>query len=79
MNNKSDFTIDVEKVLHDKAGRHARYVPQFVISWLKRLIHQDEMNEYKFQVWFDQQPFIELTSSISLLCSSIKRSLSHSE
>lgn len=49
MNNKSDFTIDVEKVLHDKAGRHARYVPQFVISWLKRLIHQDEMNEFFVQ------------------------------
>lgn len=46
MDNKSAFTIDVEKVLQDKAGRHARRVPRFVISWLKRLIHQDEMNEF---------------------------------
>ena len=40
------FTIDVENVLQKKAGKKARYVPRFVISWLKHIVHQDELNEF---------------------------------
>lgn len=40
------FTIDVEKILRDKAGNKARFVPKFVVSWLKRIVHQDEVNEF---------------------------------
>ena len=37
--------IDVEKILKAKAGKKARYVPRFVISYLKKIIHQDEVNQ----------------------------------
>ena len=37
--------IDVESILKAKAGKKARYIPKFVISYLKKIIHQDEVNE----------------------------------
>lgn len=40
------FTIDIAKVLRDKAGDKARYVPRFVVAWLKKIIHQDQVNEF---------------------------------
>ncbi len=39
-------TIDIDKVLSSKAGSKARFVPRFVRNWLKRIIHQDEINEF---------------------------------
>lgn len=38
--------IDVEAILAAKAGKKARYVPGFLISYLKKIIHQDEVNEF---------------------------------
>ena len=38
--------IDVKKVLHDKNPALARMVPGFLISYLKRIIHQEELNEF---------------------------------
>lgn len=40
------FKIDIEQVVRDKAGAKADHIPQFVISWLKRIIHQDEINVF---------------------------------
>ena len=40
------FTIDIAKVLRDKAGDKAWYVPRFVVAWLKKIIHQDQVNEF---------------------------------
>ena len=37
--------IDVESILKAKAGKKARYVPRFMVSYLKKIIHQDEVNE----------------------------------
>lgn len=36
--------IDVDAVLAAKAPRVARWIPGFVTRWLKRTIHQDEIN-----------------------------------
>ena len=36
--------IDVESIVKAKAGKKARYIPKFVISYLKKIIHQDEVN-----------------------------------
>jgi putative hemolysin len=36
--------IDVEKLLQDKAPGASKWLPRFVISWLKRKIHEDEIN-----------------------------------
>ena len=38
--------IDVEKILAAKAGDKARYVPRFLVSYLKKIVHQDEVNEF---------------------------------
>ena len=40
-----DLTIDIDAVLASKSKRLAKFTPKFVVSWLKRIVHQDEMNE----------------------------------
>lgn len=42
-------TIDIEKVLRSKMGSKVKYVPRFVISWLKRLAHEDEVNAFLWE------------------------------
>ena len=48
MKNIEEKTIDIEKILKSKMGDKARLVPKPVVSWLKRIIHQDEVNRYLF-------------------------------
>lgn len=36
--------VDVDKIIKAKAGAKAKFVPRFVVNWLKKIIHQDEMN-----------------------------------
>lgn len=36
--------IDVEKVISSKSTKLAKYAPKCLINWIKRLIHQDEIN-----------------------------------
>lgn len=38
--------IDLDRVVREKAGAKARFVPRFVFSWLKRIVHQDEINHF---------------------------------
>ena len=38
--------IDVDAILAAKAGKKAKYVPRFLVSYLKKIIHQDEVNEF---------------------------------
>ncbi len=45
-NEEQDFRIDVDKVLKDKIGNKAKYIPGFIVNWLKRILHQDEINEF---------------------------------
>ena len=42
-------TIDIDSILKSKMGKKARWVPGFVVSWLKRIIHQDEVNKYLWE------------------------------
>lgn len=49
MNESIEKTIDIEKILRDKMGQKARYVPRFVISWLKKIIHEDEVNRFLWE------------------------------
>jgi 1-acyl-sn-glycerol-3-phosphate acyltransferase len=39
-------TIDVENVLFSKNPALARVVPGFVVNYLKKIVHQDELNEF---------------------------------
>ena len=43
---EQDFRIDVDKILRDKMGTKAKYVPRFLVSWLKKILHQDFINFY---------------------------------
>ncbi len=38
--------IDIDRIIHEKAGDKARYVPSFVLRWLRNLMHQDELNAF---------------------------------
>ncbi len=42
----TEKTIDIDKILKSKMGPKAKFVPGFLISWLKRIAHQDQVNAY---------------------------------
>ena len=44
--NTENQKIDVENVLYSKNPALARTIPGFVINYLKRIVHQDELNEF---------------------------------
>ena len=46
MADDSLFLIDIDRILREKASGKAKYVPRFVVSYLKRIVHQDELNEF---------------------------------
>lgn len=44
MAENSHFLIDIDKVLREKAqGKH---IPKFLVSYLKRIVHQEELNVF---------------------------------
>ena len=43
---KAPFQIDVDEILRSKAGEKAKRIPHFVVSWLKRRLHQDQVNDF---------------------------------
>ena len=43
--------IDIGAVLADKAPRLARWIPGFVIGWLRRTIHESEINYILEHYW----------------------------
>lgn len=46
MSTISKKTIDIDNILAAKAGSKARFVPGFVRRWLKKIVHQEEVNEF---------------------------------
>ena len=46
MNEITEKTIDIEKILRSKMGSKARYVPRMLVGWLKKIIHQDQVNAF---------------------------------
>jgi 1-acyl-sn-glycerol-3-phosphate acyltransferase len=44
--NRENQRIDVKEVLHSKNTALSRTIPGFVINYLKRIVHQDELNEF---------------------------------
>jgi len=38
--------IDVEKVLYSKNPALKKVVPKFIVNYLKKIVHQDELNEF---------------------------------
>jgi len=42
----SEKTIDIEQILRGKMGTKAKWVPGVLVSWLKRIAHQDDVNAF---------------------------------
>ncbi len=40
------LTIDVDKILAAKSPKVSKFVPRFLVNYLKRIIHQDDVNQY---------------------------------
>ena len=45
----TEKTIDIEAVLRSKMGEKVRLMPAFVKRWLKKIIHQDEVNAFLWE------------------------------
>ena len=39
-------TVDIEKILKGKMGAKAKFVPAFLVNWLKRIAHEDQVNAF---------------------------------
>ncbi len=54
--------VDVEQVIRSKSEKLHRMVPRFVINWLRRVVHEDEVN-YILSKYnhLEGLPFIEAT------------------
>ncbi len=46
MKEESIFLIDIDRIINEKVGKKAKYIPGFLRSYLKRIVHQDELNEF---------------------------------
>jgi len=44
-----DKFIDVEKLIGDKNPKMLKRIPKFIINYLKRIIHQDEVNQALYE------------------------------
>ena len=42
-------TIDIDKILKGKMGSKAKFVPRFLVSWLKKIVHEDEVNKFLWE------------------------------
>lgn len=42
-------TIDIEKILKSKMGAKVKFVPSFLVSWLKHIAHEDEVNAFLWE------------------------------
>lgn len=49
MKQVTEKTIDIDELLKSKMGRKARWIPRPLVSWLKRIIHQEEVNAYLWE------------------------------
>ena len=41
-----NLKIDIDKIVRQRAGKRARWIPRFLTRWLERFIHQDFINNY---------------------------------
>ena len=40
------FLIDIDNILRTKVPKYYKYIPKFLISYLKKIIHQEELNVF---------------------------------
>ena len=49
MKESVEKTIDIKRILKDKMGSKARFVPCFLVALLKKIIHEDEVNRFLWE------------------------------
>lgn len=49
MSEQKEKVIDIDKVLESKMGKKARYVPRFLVHWLKHIVHEDQVNAFLWE------------------------------
>jgi len=49
MDSEIEKTINIDKILSDKMGAKAKFVPSFLVKWLKHIIHEDEVNQFLWE------------------------------
>jgi len=49
MEQKAKKTIDIDAILKGKMGAKAKWVPSPLKAWLKRIVHQDEVNRFLWE------------------------------
>lgn len=49
MSETIEKTIDIDHVLKSKMGDKTKWIPRLLVSWLKHIIHQDEVNRYLWE------------------------------
>ena len=45
----TEKTIDIDQILKGKMGPKAKFVPGFMVNWLKRIVHQDQVNAFLWE------------------------------
>ena len=46
MSDEIKKTIDIDDILRSKLGDKAKHIPHFAVGWLKKIVHQDEVNQF---------------------------------
>ncbi|MDQ1772163.1 glycerol acyltransferase [Labilibaculum sp. A4] len=59
---ESYLKIDIEKVFASKSERISKLLPKFIIRYLKRIVHQDELNDFLSRNY--QKEGIEFADSV---------------
>ncbi len=49
MEQVTEKTINIDEILKGKMGAKAKWIPRPLVSWLKRIIHQDEVNAFLWE------------------------------
>ena len=45
----TEKTVDIDDILKSKMGGKAKFIPRPLVSWLKRITHQDEVNKFLWE------------------------------
>ena len=45
----TEKTIDIDQILKEKMGTKAKFVPGILVSWLKRIAHQNDVNAFLWE------------------------------
>jgi len=45
----TEKTIDIDRILKDKMGEKAKWIPKALVSWLKHIAHQDQVNAFLWE------------------------------